>query len=73
MEANSVSGKVMFTPRADLHFTGAQSGRRYNLPAYVPIEINPSDIVHIDPKDLMLGVVGRPAPKPVMHSSIDTD
>jgi hypothetical protein len=63
----SNTNTVTYTPVVDLHFSGAQSGKRYNLKAYKPIDIEPSEVVHLDPKDLRLGLVERPRPKPTIR------
>jgi hypothetical protein len=43
------------TPRADLHFTGSTSGKRYHLHAGKPVDVDLSDMAHIDPRDFTKG------------------
>lgn len=54
------SNLVKYTPMYDLRFTGAVSGKRYILKMFVPVELDPADVVHIDPADLREGVVEPP-------------
>jgi hypothetical protein len=43
------------TPRAELHFTGAKSGKPYHLHTNQTVEVDLADLAHVDPKDFVVG------------------
>jgi hypothetical protein len=46
---------IRITPKLQLSFTGGKSGKKFNLGAGVPVEVDPADIKHLDPADFVLG------------------
>ena len=64
----SASNLKIYTPKVRLTFSGAMSGKRYILPAWVPVELDPAEVPHLDPRDIQPGVHQRPLPEPVIKN-----